>query len=81
MNAETLLSAIDNGRTVSVGTCTRVTVWSPSAAARQRKAGAEPFRTSSDGCLQMIEGWRKGRPRYVTLGLSNGRLLVGIRID
>lgn len=73
-----ILAAIDAGQTVHVATMTRITSWTPKAIARNRAAGAEPFKVGKDGCLRMLEGWSKGSPRYVTISLSTGSLLVGI---
>ena len=70
---------IEANRTIYVGTTMRVTSFSPKTVAKIRATGVEPFKIGSDGSLRMLEGWAKGKARYVCITLSNGSPLVSIQ--
>lgn len=81
-NAETLAKiqdAIGAGLTIYASTRLRVTKFTPSTVAKIRANGAEPFKIGKDGTLRMLEGWTKGKPRFVCISLSTGTLLVGLK--
>lgn len=58
------------GRGIAVTTHLKQMRFSPRTLARHKAAGIEPFRLDGAGDLRMVEGFTRGKPRYVVLIVS-----------
>lgn len=56
---------IEAGRTVYFCTALRATPFTAKSIAKFRALGVEPIKLGSTGDLRMLEGFTKGKPRFV----------------